>query len=256
MKHESFVWLLTASAGAASLVGYNQGTNFDYPGLRFNPTTRKFHITMFNDLHLGDGARPLNSDAKTIGVMTSILDAEPSTDLVVVNGDLTSCEWFGPDAVNNTMDELVDPLMERNVPFAVTFGNHDMSATCNTRSMAEHISSRANSGVPKQRAWAMGSVEGEYNEVGTSDYYIPVYSSAGGGNPELKMLLWFFDSKGGRQYQPPGGVDVSVPDWVDQKVSEHSHSLLLQRYIYLTRIANHHIFACPGCICSPLLSSS
>jgi hypothetical protein len=225
MKHESLLWFLTTTAGATSLVGYNQGTTFDYPGLRFNPITRKLHITMFSDLHLGDGARPANSDAKTIGVMTSILDAEPFTDLVVVNGDLTSCEWFGPDAVNATLNEFVDPLAQRNMPFAVTFGNHDMSATCNTRSMAEHISSRANSGVSKQRAWAMGSVDGEYNDVGTSNYYIPVYSSAGGGNPELKMVLWFFDSKGGRQYRPPGGVDVGVADWVDQKVSEHPYNL-------------------------------
>jgi hypothetical protein len=35
------------------------------------------------------------------------------------------------------------------------------------------------------------------------------------------MLLWFFDSKGGNQYNPTGG-DIGVPSEVDEKVvTEH-----------------------------------
>ncbi|KAF2677779.1 Metallo-dependent phosphatase [Lentithecium fluviatile CBS 122367] len=214
MKREAFLWLLTATAGATPLVGYNQGTDFDYPGLRFD-FDRKFRITMFNDLHLGDGARP-GTDDKTIGVMNKVLDAESGTDLVVLNGDLTSCEWISPEAVNSVLDKIIDPLMGRKKPFTATFGNHDMSQTCDTRRMGEHIWDKANAGG-RQMTWTTSSVKGDYNDVGTSNYYLPVYSMGGGGNPELKMVLWFFDSKGGRQYQP-GGADVPVSDWVDQKV--------------------------------------
>jgi hypothetical protein len=220
MKREAFLWLLTSSAGTAPLVGYNQGTNFDYPGLRFDHDG-KFRVTMFNDLHLGDRARP-GTDEKTIGVVGSVLASEIGTDLVVLNGDLTSCEWISPEEVNSVLDLIIDPLVAQKMPFTATFGNHDMSTTCNTRSMAEHISDKANAGK-KRLTWTTSSVSGEYNDVGTSNYYLPVYSMGGGGNPKLKMILWFFDSKGGKQYQP-GGSDFPVTDWVDQRV---------RRFIYM-----------------------
>lgn len=216
MKHESFLWLLTATAGAAPLVGYNQGTNFDYPGLRFD-MSREFHITMFNDLHLGDGAKP-NTDGKTINVMNSVLKAESSTELVVLNGDLTSCEWVGPEQVNGLLDKIIGPLVQKNLPFAATFGNHDMTKTCNTRTMSEHMWDAGNRNG-KKLTWTTSSVQGDYNQIGTSNYYIPVYASSGGGNPELSMILWFFDSRGGEDYNPSGtGNPKSVGDWVDEKV--------------------------------------
>ena len=87
--------------------------------------------------------------------------------------------------------------------------------------MAEHIWSRANR-EEGQLTGGMASVNGEYHDVGTSNYYLPVYSMGDDTNSELKMLLWFFDSRGGREYQP-SGADVSVPDWVDEKVCTPLH---------------------------------
>lgn len=224
MKREAFLWALTVTAGAAPLLSWKQGSAFDYPGLRFD-YDKKFRITMFNDLHLGDQGRP-NSDDKTLGVMNNVLNAESGTDLVVLNGDLTSCEWIGPQDVNGTIDKIINPLINRNIPFAATFGNHDMSATCNTRSISEYIWNAANKNG-HQLTWTTSTVEGDYNHVGTSNYYIPIYGSRGGGNPKLKMILWFFDSKGGRQYQP-GGPNVPVADWVDDKVMNLTFGLLCE----------------------------
>jgi hypothetical protein len=215
MKHQSLLWLLATASSTSPLANYNHDPSFNSPILHFD-STRKFHITMFNDLHLGDGARP-GTDEKTIAVMTKVLDAEPATNLVVLNGDLTSCEWIGSETVNSVLDKFIDPLLNRSMPFAATFGNHDMSATCNTRSMSQHIEERANM-EGRRMTWMMDSVGGGYEDVGTSNYYVPVYSGDDAGDVQLKMVLWFFDSKGGRRYQP-GGVDVSVADWVDQKVS-------------------------------------
>ncbi|PVH92252.1 Metallo-dependent phosphatase [Periconia macrospinosa] len=218
LKHESILWLLASTAGTTPMVGWGQGTSFDYPGLRFDIHDRKFQITIFSDLHLGDQARP-GTDNKTISVMKDVLDAEPGTDLVVLNGDLISCEYIAPDSANGMIDKVIDPLLKRKMPFSATFGNHDMSKTCDTRAVAKHMREKANAKVKGHRkvTWTENAVAGEYHDVGTSNYYIPIYSAGGGGNPKLKMLLWFFDSKGGNRYQPQG-VDVPVTDMVDEKV--------------------------------------
>jgi hypothetical protein len=44
---------------------------------------------------------------------------------------------------------------------------------------------------------------------------IPVYSST--DSNKLAMLMWFFDSKGGKVYQPGAG-DSQMPSIVDPKV--------------------------------------
>lgn len=217
LKYESILWFFAATAGSNPMVGWGQGAPFEYPGLRFDLQDRKLQITVFSDLHLGDKHRP-GADNKTISVMQDVLDAETGTDLVVLNGDLTSCEYIGPEAVNGYIDMIIDPLLERKMPFTVAFGNHDMSKTCNTREVAQHMRDKANVKGGRKVTWTENAVyNGDYHEVGTSNYYIPVYSAGGGGNPTLKMMLWFFDSKGGNRYQPQEN-DVAVADWVDDKV--------------------------------------
>lgn len=60
--------------------------------------------------------------------MNSVLDNE-QPDLVVLNGDLISCEFVAPDKFESIIDEIVTPIVNRDLPFAATFGNHDYSET-------------------------------------------------------------------------------------------------------------------------------
>lgn len=53
MKWEHIVWLAASTAGASPLLQFGQGGTFDYPGLRFS-ADKKFSITVFSDLHLGE----------------------------------------------------------------------------------------------------------------------------------------------------------------------------------------------------------
>ncbi|XPS80164.1 hypothetical protein M3J07_012150 [Ascochyta lentis] len=224
MKREHLLWLAASTAGASPLLEFGQGGTFDYPGLRFG-ADKKFSITVFSDLHLGEpswvgaGKGP-DADLKTIGVMNSVLDNEHSN-LVVLNGDLTSCEFMAPENLTASIDQITAPLVERNMPFAATFGNHDMSKTCSTRIMSEHMWDNVKGKHGKKLSFTTSSVPGPYEQVGTSNYYIPVYASAGGGNPQLSMMLWFFDSKGGRDFRKvdANGKDVPVAGWVDDKVT-------------------------------------
>jgi hypothetical protein len=147
--------------------------------------------------------------------MSSVLDNE-QPDFVVLNGDLVSCEWVASNDANKLIDQIVAPLVDRNLPFGATFGNHDASKTCSTLSMSEHMWWDVKGKNGQKLSFTTQSVVGEVDQVGWSNYFVPVYSSTDGGN--LRMLLWFFDSKGGRKYQPTG-EDVGVPNWVDGKVS-------------------------------------
>ncbi|EJP70870.1 calcineurin-like phosphoesterase [Beauveria bassiana ARSEF 2860] len=60
--------------------------------------------------------------------------------------------------------------------------------------------------------------------AGVTNYYLPVYAAAAGCDPVseelacvLELLLWFFDSRGGKYYRThtrqPGWVDETVVDW-------------------------------------------
>lgn len=53
MKREHLLWLAASTAGATPLLQFGQGGTFDYPGLRFG-ADKKFSITVFSDLHLGE----------------------------------------------------------------------------------------------------------------------------------------------------------------------------------------------------------
>ncbi|CAO2657985.1 Nn.00g072450.m01.CDS01 [Neocucurbitaria sp. VM-36] len=193
MKRTQFIWLLVCRTGAILRLTQIESPTINYPGIQFGGD-RKLSITVFSDLHFGEpeearGRR--DADLKTLGVMKSVLNNE-HPHMVVLNGDLTSCEWVAPENVNSLVDQIVAPLIERNLPFATTFGTDG-----------------------KTLSLATSSVPGEHDQVGTSNYFIPVYSSRDAR--KLEMLLWFFDSKGGRVYQP-GGVDIAVSNWVDDKV--------------------------------------
>lgn len=56
-------------------------------------------------------------------------------------------------------------------------------------------------------------------ESGVSNYYLPIYS-ADKRDKTPKVILWFFDSRGGNEFQNTdnNGDGVPVDDFVDQSV--------------------------------------
>ncbi|KAH7086629.1 Metallo-dependent phosphatase-like protein [Paraphoma chrysanthemicola] len=218
MKRGSWLAWLAPVAVAAPVIEtrHEESARYipNYPGIQFNSKGR-LSISVFSDLHFGEPGGE-QKDWKTVGVMNSVLDNE-HPDFAVLNGDMISCEFVGPDNYNKLIDQITSPLADRNLPFGATFGNHDWSETCSTISMSEHMWWDIKGKNGKKLSFTTHSVDGPVEEVGVSNYFVPVYSSSAGG--KLAMLLWFFDSKGGRVFQPGKGIDQSTTSYVDDRVS-------------------------------------
>ena len=94
---------------------------------------RKFKIVQFTDVHWVSGSEHSVVSEKC---MNRVLDEE-KPDLVVYTGDQikgygVTYKGMGSELVNNvakTIDKLIEPVTKRNIPFAVTFGNHDEEGT-------------------------------------------------------------------------------------------------------------------------------
>ena len=93
------------------------------PVLKFN-TDGKFKIVMINDTQDTD-----KTIKDTVKLIKSSLDkAKP--DLVVLVGDNIAGFWLGVDEekVAKAIDNIVGPINDLNIPFAVVFGNHDQES--------------------------------------------------------------------------------------------------------------------------------
>jgi len=103
------------------------------PELKFNKDG-KFKILHITDIHEVDPEMdddpnpeiPITCSLETVNVIKeSIERANP--DLVVFGGDNISGYWqeFTYDYIEKTIDKITKPLRDKDIPFAIVFGNHD-----------------------------------------------------------------------------------------------------------------------------------
>lgn len=182
------------------------------PPLNFSGNGR-FQIAIFEDLHFGENAWTQwgpQQDIWTTKVMNTVLDLEP-TQLVVLNGDLITGENTYFENSTDYFDQLVAPMVQRRLPWASTYGNHDGQFNLSTADILRRERSYLNS-------YTSQMVLGK--DVGVTNYYLPVYASDDSKTPAL--LLWFFDSRGGVYFQQSDGEGNSIgqPNWVQEDVVE------------------------------------
>ncbi|PTB67828.1 Metallo-dependent phosphatase [Trichoderma citrinoviride] len=177
-------------------------------------TNGTFQVSIFEDLHFGENAWDTwgpQQDINSVKVINKVLDRE-SPGLVVLNGDLITGENTFLENSTLYVDRIVQPLVERHLTWASTYGNHDHNFNISGEGILERErrwpNARTRSMVPGRAA-------------GVSNYYLPVYAA---GCNELQcspeLLLWFFDSRGGFYFQErhADGSQVGQPDWVDVSV--------------------------------------
>lgn len=178
--------------------------------LRLSPDG-SFQLSIFSDLHFGEAEDTLwgpLQDVKSAGVMNSVLDAENSTGLIVLNGDLITGENTFLHNSTRYLDAVVAPLVHRGMSWASTYGNHDSDFNISRQGIFEqelkHSLSRTKNMVSS-------------SDAGVSNYYLPV---CGNDSAVPEFLLWFFDSRGGNYFQQSSSSSKSVPqpNWVAQSV--------------------------------------
>ncbi|KAH8179483.1 calcineurin-like phosphoesterase domain-containing protein [Sarocladium implicatum] len=197
--------LLAAEASALSKPKARRPLTFSEDGT--------FQIAIFADLHYGESPASFGpaQDAHTSEMVRKILDHEDA-DFVVVNGDSVS---RGNLMLNSTgyMDHALAPFVEKDLTWAVTFGNHESNMN---RSVEDVFAVEQRH--PNSRSKSM--ISGP--DAGVTNYYLPVFAadcpSGCGCAPEL--LIWFFDSRGGFNYNETdaNGDQVSRETWVDEEV--------------------------------------
>ncbi|KAK5989196.1 putative inactive purple acid phosphatase 16 [Cladobotryum mycophilum] len=212
-----FAWLVAVSHQTPLSPDQSTFNNpYPHPGpgpLMFNDDGT-FQVSIFEDLHFGENAWDQwgpQQDINTVKVINKVLDSE-SPGLVVLNGDLITGENGFLENSTVYIDQLVKPLLDRGLSWASTYGNHDNQFNLSAAAI-----------LAREQQWpnclTRSMVPGK--NAGVSNYYLPVY--APGCNELLctpELLLWFFDSRGGFNFQErhPDGSFVGKPGWVDDSV--------------------------------------
>ncbi|GAP93186.1 putative calcineurin-like phosphoesterase [Rosellinia necatrix] len=189
-----------------------------------------FQIAILEDLHFGENAWDQwgpQQDINSVKVINKIFDKE-SPGLVVLNGDLITGENGFLENSTVYIDQIVGPLVARNLTWASTYGNHDYDFNISGNAILEREKKWKNSRTSRM-------VFGP--DVGTSNYYLPVYDHGclDESTCPPQLLLWFFDSRGGFKYQQKdaSGKRVGQPNWVDSRVVDwfqETSSGLANRY--------------------------
>lgn len=153
-------------------------------------------------------------DVDSERVINAVLDAE-SPQLVVLNGDLITGENTYLANSSLYVDTIVRPLVQRGLTWASTYGNHDSNFNLSSQAMLEREHT-----YPNSLTESMVSSQG----AGVTNYYLSVFSSDV-SEPTPELILWFFDSRGGKHFQEldNSGNEIPYPGYVDESVSHPRH---------------------------------
>lgn len=165
--------------------------------LRFN-SDHKFKIMQIADTQEIPAVSP-----DTLSLINNALDRE-KPDLVIFTGDQIKgySKKFkkDPAIIESTIDILVEPIAKRNIPFMVTYGNHDAQCGVDNRGQYKFYA--------KYDSFISGDLRNA-DDVGTAD--IQIYSST---EDKPVFELYIIDSHGkakdGAGYAP---VDKEQIEW-------------------------------------------
>ena len=165
--------------------------------LRFN-SDHKFKIMQIADTQEIPAVSP-----DTLSLINNALDRE-KPDLVIFTGDQIKgySKKFkkDPAIIESTIDTLVEPIAKRNIPFMVTYGNHDAQCGVDNRGQYKFYAKYDN--------FISGDLRNS-DDVGTAD--IQIYSST---EDKPVFELYIIDSHGkakdGAGYAP---VDKEQIEW-------------------------------------------
>ena len=98
----------------------------------------KFRILMVSDFHAGSrrkGFEDGNSYSPKVKEAVEALVTETKPDFVMVGGD--QCIGHSAEYLYNAMTDIMSPVIERGIPWAHVYGNHDREMNMSTAEQQE-----------------------------------------------------------------------------------------------------------------------
>lgn len=171
--------------------------------LKFN-SDGKFKI-----LAIADAQDTDTPQKETIDMLTNALD-ETKPDLVVFLGDNIAGWWKGVDEAKTekAIDNIIKPVDERKIPFAIVFGNHDHEGLTDENNKMTEEETKAFQLECYQKYKTCLAVAGE-DMTGYCNYNLTIKSSTSDKNI---FNLWLMDSN---PYAEEGGYGYVQPDQTD-----------------------------------------
>ncbi|EFA75677.1 hypothetical protein PPL_10939 [Heterostelium album PN500] len=185
--------------------------NNNKPILKFN-TDNTFKILQITDLHYGEDG---DWDKLNIESQEILIESE-QPDFVMLSGDMISgyTDFFTNITNYNTIwDTLTLPMRKRNIPWSITFGNHDDEGAYNRLNL-----------TMLDMSYDLSLTQiGPSNVSGVANYVLEVQSS---DSTDMATLIYIFDSMKSSQCESMNGdwgcVDHSQVEWYEQTSKKYN----------------------------------
>lgn len=123
------------------------------------------------------------------------------------DGDLITGENTFLENATKYVDVLVAPLLQHNISWASTYGNHDSQFNLSRELIFKEETKYAQSYTQHAPA----------SVAGVTNYYLPIYPPTSASDQTPLAILWFFDSLGGFPFQTDPNKET-LPEWVQPEV--------------------------------------
>ncbi|KAM9965356.1 hypothetical protein ACTFIW_005172 [Dictyostelium discoideum] len=165
-----------------SIINTNINTNKENrPKLKFNKNG-KFKIVQFTDLHYGEAQE---YDILNLIVQENVIEKE-LPDFVMLSGDMFSAYNIMTSEEYLVLWEMVTRSMrKRNIPWAITFGNHDCEGPLSGREIVKMDQSYSNLSLTQENI--------DPNIPGITNYNLKIYSSDDSSS-SISSSIFIFDS--------------------------------------------------------------
>ncbi|CDZ97861.1 Predicted DNA repair exonuclease SIA1 [Phaffia rhodozyma] len=196
------------------------------PELRFH-ANGTFRIMQVADLHYSTGVgvckdtekTPCVGDVDSALLLDSVLDAE-TPDMVIFSGDQLNGQQTSWDSMS-VLSKFAKPVIDRKIPWALVFGNHDDENDLSRKELMSAIS----------RMPYSVSIAGDKDVDGVGNYLLKVYSH----DPSKTHLasIYMIDSgsyqKATSVFQKTTGYDYIKQSQIDWYLSTSSKIGLIER---------------------------
>lgn len=173
--------------------------------------SKPFKILQLTDMHIGGGYLSRHEDKQALSIMKRMIETT-RPDCIILTGDLVCSRAHITWSRNNLNSiKIITTMLENiGIPYAVTFGNHDVEpkSTHGKRELCEYLCKQEHCLMVRQK-----TAEGI---TGFSNYPVKLRNS----NGSLNSVLYMIDSNEYLKAGKKGGYDYIHDDQVEWYAKE------------------------------------